>query len=523
MRNSDQQPHGRQGSPSPPLPSPAALALVLAALLASAALLAFVDAPQASAQDAPSMNREGQERARSDGAGGSGDGESANALGVIVDIPKGWPLNDGGGDHDIVRFEKCFPFCHVERPGGDSSQDGSSDEEGGTEERTSIIEQTQIVGETETGGDGTDEQYDAEDGSHGGEPPGGEPGGGNGGGGGGGDEQEPEEPTASEETTLLEETTTFGGTTAPPGGTAECPTGPSGPISEVTLTKVLDADTLQVEGSDGNSYTIRLIGAEAPDLAGGGAEGGQDEPGAEEAAEFARETLGGRGQKLELEYDEQKTDENGQTFAYVWTEGDAASPKPATAQLLDVDEAPRPVLFNGQLVEGGYARAATAEPNTDYADCLTQAEEAAREDGSGLWGEQSSSPETGSALGGLSGDLSDGLAAAPSPGGTNAQTNNGTLEAVSVELVSQKTPPLKRGAEAEAGSEAKAKDSAIPPITGHAKPPETTQVRAAHPELAIGLAVGLVAASLLAALVLTRGVGRTGAPAGAGTTEGGGN
>lgn len=483
MRNSDQQPHGRQGSPNPPHPSPAALALVLVALLASGALMAFIDAPQASAQDAPGFNQDGRERGRSDEAGGSGGG-SGNGLGVIVDIPDGWPLNDKGGDHDIVRFEKCFPFCNVERPDGGSSggQDGEETViQGGSDEQTSIIEQTQILEETQTDG--------------------------------GTDEDEPEEPTISEETTVLEETTTFEGTTAPPGEAAKCPTGPSGPISEVTLTKVLDADTLEVEGSDGNAYTIRLIGAEAPDLAEAGAEGGEDEPGAEEAAEFAREALGGQGQQLDLEYDQRKTDENGQTFAYVWMEGDGANPKPATTELLDVDEAPGPVLFNRQLVESGYARAATAEPNTDYAGFLKQAEEAAREDGAGLWAEQASSSGT---------DPASGVGAVPgSPGATDARTSDAAVEAVSIELVSQKAPLSKAADKAKANdkanAEAGARDSAIPPITRHADAPEAAGARAAHPGLAVGLVAAILASSLLAAVMLRRG----GSPVG--TTEGSAN
>lgn len=485
MRNSEHQPHGQQGLPNPPLPSPAALASVLVALLATATLLAFIDAPQASAQDAPGLNQDGRERGRSGEAGGSGNSGSGNALGVIVDIPKGWPLNDKGG-HDIVRFEKCFPFCNVERPGEGSSggQDG-----GETVIQDGSGEQTNIIQETQTDEGRTDE-------------------GGNGGGGGGG-EDEPEEPTVSEETTVLEETTTFEATTAPPGETAKCPTGPSGPISEVTLTEILDADTLEVEGSDGNAYTIRLIGAGAPDLAEAGAEGGEDEPGAEEAAEFAREALGGQGQQLDLEYDQRKTDENGQTFAYVWMEGDGANPKPATMELLDVDEAPGPVLFNRQLVEGGYARAATAEPNTDYAGCLKQAEETARADGAGLWAEQASSPGPGPAAG--------------APGATDARASDAAVGAVPIELVAQKVPQSKPGAEAKAEANAKAdagvndRDAAIPPITRHAEAPEAAAARAAHPGLAVGLAAAILASFLLAAVALRRG----GSPVG--TTEGSAN
>ena len=501
MRNPDQQPHRRQGSLNPSPPSPAALALVLVALLATAALLAFAGAPEASAQAGSGENQESRHGERSAKGGGSGDGSSGNALGVIVDIPEGWPLNDKGGGQNIVRFEKCFPFCNVERPDGGSSDDG-----GGSEEQTSIIEQTQIQEEiqTEDGGteDGGTDQYETDEGDDGGTGSGEND---NGGGGGNG-EDESEEPTVSEETTVLEETTTFEGTTAPPGGTAECPTGPSGPISEVTLTQVLDADTLQVEGSDGNAYTIRLIGAEAPDLVGGGAEGGENEPGAEEAAAFAREALGGRGQKLELEYDGQKTDENGQTFAYVWMDSDATGPKPATTQLLDVDEAPGPVLFNRQLVESGYARAATAEPNTDYADCLAQAEEAARADDTGLWAEQASSPGAGP-------DAGNAGAVAGASRATGA-------EGVSIELASSKTPRSKpaaeAGANAAANDRADAKESAIPPITRHAKAPEAVTPRAAHPGLAVGLAAGFLAASLLAAFAMRRG-----GPVG--TTEGSAN
>ena len=481
MRTTDHTQHPKPGARTASWAGPDRLLLLLAAFLACAVALLIVS--PALAQSASDDGREGRDGGR------SGDEGSGNALGVIVDIPDGWPLE--GGDHDIVRFEKCFPFCNVERPSGGSSGDG-----GRTEEQTSIIEQTQIQEETQTDQGGTEEpgtdQYETEGGGTGsGED---DNAGGDGNGGDGGEDQ-PEEPTTSEETTVLEETTTLEGTTAPPGETAACPTGPSGPISEVTLTQVLDADTLQVEGSDGNAYTIRLIGAEAPDLVGGGAEGGENEPGAEEAAQFAREALGGRGQKLELEYDEQKTDENGQTFAYVWMENPAESPGPTTQQLLDVPEVPGPVLFNRQLVESGYARAATAEPNTDYADCLAQAEQVARADEAGLWAEQAFSPGAGPDSGNV---------------GAVAGASRATgVETVSIELASSKTPQSKPGDEvgpnAAANDRAGAKESAIPPITGHATAPEAVTPRAAHPGLAVGVAAAILAASLLAAVAIRRG------------------
>ena len=496
MRTTDHRQHPKPGARAASWASTARPLLLLAGFLASAVALLIV--PPAIAP-ALAQGDSDQGREARDG-GGSGEEGSGNGLGVIVDIPEGWPLNDKGGGHDIVRFEKCFPFCNVERPDGGSSggqEGGETVIQEGTGEQTSIITQTQTNGETDEG--------ETDDGSTDDEPAGGNDGGNDGDNGGGGEDQ-PEEPTISEETTVLEETTTFEGTTAPPGGTAECPTGPSGPISEVTLTQVLDADTLQVEGSDGNAYTVRLIGAEAPDLTGGGAEGGENEPGAEEAATFAREALGGQGQKLELEYDEQKTDENGQTFAYVWMENPAESPGPATQQLLDTPEVPGPVLFNRQLVESGYARAATGEPNTDYADCLAQAEEAARADEAGLWAEQASSPGAGP-------DAGDA--------GTVAGMSRASgVETVSIELASSKTPQAKpgdeAGANAAANDRAGAKESAIPPITRHAKAPEAVTPRAAHPGLAVGLAAAILAASLLAAVAIRRG-----GPVG--TTEGSAN
>ena len=495
MRTTDHRPHPKPGARTASWASPARpLLLLLAAFLACAVALLIVS--PALAQSASDDGREARDGGR------SGDKGSGNALGVIVDIPDGWPLE--GGDHDIVRFEKCFPFCNVDRPSGESTGGG-----GGSEEQTSIIEQTQIQEETQTDEgtteddgteDGGSDQYETDEGNGGSDD--GDTGSGeddNGGGNGEDEPEEPEEPTVSEETTVLEETTTFEGTTAPPGETAKCPTGPSGPISEVTLTQVLDADTLQVEGSDGNAYTIRLIGAEAPDLAGGGAEGGEDEPSAEDAAAFAKEVLGGSGQKLQLEYDAQKTDENGQTFAYVWIEGAGARPGPATSQLLDNPETAGPVLYNRMLVEEGYARAATAEPNTDYAECLEGAEEAARQDAAGLWAEQGSLPGPGSPSG-------------------SAETAAG----ISVDLLSSKTPLKNARAEGGAGAGAEDKVSGTPPITGHATPPEPTTAREPHPGLTVVLALGLVAASLVTTtIVLRRGTVGPAVPAGANPSENG--
>ena len=82
-----------------------------------------------------------------------------------------------------------------------------------------------------------------------------------------------------------------------------------------------------------------------------------------EASSYAESVLS--GQRVELEFDVERTGQYDRLLAYVYPEGRE--------------------MFNEDLVEGGYAQAYPYPPNTRYADRFAAAQEQARSAGLGIW------------------------------------------------------------------------------------------------------------------------------------------
>lgn len=166
------------------------------------------------------------------------------------------------------------------------------------------------------------------------------------------------EDTAPDETpperTTLEETT--GTPSATPTEDSRCPTAPPDDAASATVERAIDGDTVElaepVEGRD----TVRLIGADSPELAG---EGGGPEPGAEEARLFTAGRL--EGEEVLLRPGEDPEDDYGRLLAYVWTSSQAGQRE---------EDAGQAALFNGTLLEEGHAEVLTVEPNVRYARCF---------------------------------------------------------------------------------------------------------------------------------------------------------
>lgn len=129
---------------------------------------------------------------------------------------------------------------------------------------------------------------------------------------------------------------------------------PTGDTQEVSVTRVVDGDTIEVSPQVEGTEDVRLIGMNTPET---------DQPYGPEATEFTTERL--EGQDVTLEFDEDPTDQFGRALAYVWL-GDE--------------------LFNETLVREGYAEVATYPPNVKYEDRLLAAEEGARAASVGIWG-----------------------------------------------------------------------------------------------------------------------------------------
>jgi micrococcal nuclease len=126
----------------------------------------------------------------------------------------------------------------------------------------------------------------------------------------------------------------------------------------VTVTRVVDGDTIDISPSVRGLSRVRLIGMDTPEVYFG------QQPYGQEASTFAKRRL--EGEEVRLELDVQKVDPYGRLLAYVYL--------------------PNGEMFNETLLEEGYAQVATFPPNVKYVERLLDAQREARAANRGLWG-----------------------------------------------------------------------------------------------------------------------------------------
>ena len=107
---------------------------------------------------------------------------------------------------------------------------------------------------------------------------------------------------------------------------------------QVSVTRVVDGDTIEVTPPVEGTTDVRLIGVDTPEVFGG------VEPCGPEASDFTTDQL--EGQDVILEFDEDRVDPYDRALAYVWV------PE------LDGE------LFNETLVRRGLARVSTSNPTS---------------------------------------------------------------------------------------------------------------------------------------------------------------
>lgn len=145
--------------------------------------------------------------------------------------------------------------------------------------------------------------------------------------------------------------------------TTDLPTpSPTVVLEQAQLVRVIDGDTIEVL-RDGQPVSVRLIGIDAAETTQGLQCYGL------EAKAKAEESLATVGGQVLLEKDVSETDSFGRLLRYLWY-GEAAGN----------------VMLNLELVEQGYARAATYPPDVKYEQTFVQAEQQARNRKTGLWG-----------------------------------------------------------------------------------------------------------------------------------------
>ncbi|CAN5597549.1 thermonuclease family protein [soil metagenome] len=130
--------------------------------------------------------------------------------------------------------------------------------------------------------------------------------------------------------------------------------------TEVTVSRVIDGDTVEVRPAIEGEEDVRLIGVDTPETA-GSPDGAQ--PYGEEASRFTRRVL--EGERVTLRFDEEKKDDYGRVLAYL--------------------HLPDGIMFNETLLEKGYAQVATFPPNTRHVERFEEAQREARNADRRIW------------------------------------------------------------------------------------------------------------------------------------------
>jgi micrococcal nuclease len=158
----------------------------------------------------------------------------------------------------------------------------------------------------------------------------------------------------------------------------------------VMVVRVVDGDTIEISPSVDGKNTVTLLGIDAPEITKPGC---GPQPFSQEAADHASLW---EGRKVRLEFDQERTDENGWLLAYVRD--------PKTAEMMNVD-----------MVQSGYAQVYVVPPNIKHEDELRKAQDEAKSAssgfGTGIW---SLSPAEAAQLADHSNGIGVGEGACPS-------------------------------------------------------------------------------------------------------------
>ena len=185
-------------------------------------------------------------------------------------------------------------------------------------------------------------------------------------------------------------TTKPGGTSRPPATTATAPSfalAPAGATESARVVRVVDGDTIVVDRGRGNEK-VRYIGMDTPETV---KPGTPVEFMGKEAS--AANSAMVKDKTVILEKDVSETDQYDRLLRYVWVDGGSGS---------------RTTMVNLALVQEGFAQADTWPPDVRYADVFVAAQRLAREQGLGLWGQETPSPAAAAPSSRV--NLSDGIA-----------------------------------------------------------------------------------------------------------------
>jgi micrococcal nuclease len=146
----------------------------------------------------------------------------------------------------------------------------------------------------------------------------------------------------------------------------------------VTVTSIVDADTIRIRPAVDGYDEVRLIGVDAPETRDPDCE---VQPYGPEASAFTTSEL--QGEEVDLEFDEERIDRYDRLLAYVYKEEE---------------------MFNETLLQEGYAQVAIFPPNDEYEDRFNEAQAEAQAEERGIWAlssaEQDQLTDRGNGIGG---------------------------------------------------------------------------------------------------------------------------
>jgi micrococcal nuclease len=157
----------------------------------------------------------------------------------------------------------------------------------------------------------------------------------------------------------------------------------------VTVKRAVDGDTIEISPSVDGKGTVTLVGIDAPEI---GKPGCEPQPLSQEATNHASLWVGRKGR---LEFDQERTGEDGRLLAYIRD--------PKTAKMMNVE-----------MVQSGYAQVHAVPPNTKHEDELRKAQDRAKSastgSGTDIW---SLSPADAAQLADHGNGIGDGDGACP--------------------------------------------------------------------------------------------------------------
>lgn len=145
-------------------------------------------------------------------------------------------------------------------------------------------------------------------------------------------------------------------------------------LVEVTVTEVVDGDTIKVKDTDGKEETVRFILVNTPETKHPEKE---EEYFGKEASEYTKKLIEENGNKVYLEKDKSDKDKFGRSLRYVWLKPYEGL-TPTKVEL-------RENSLNGKLVYDGYARVSDFPPDILYKDAFLENEDIAIANEYGMW------------------------------------------------------------------------------------------------------------------------------------------